>query len=48
MMFPCIECGKNLDESNFCKKVKNKCKDCFFQKTRMSSKWKVFHRKMVD
>ena len=28
MMFHCIECGKNLDENKFYKKVKNKCKDC--------------------
>ena len=28
MMFLCIECGKNLDESKFYEKVKNKCKGC--------------------
>ena len=28
MMFLCIEFGKKLDESNFYKKVKNKCKPC--------------------
>ena len=28
MMFHRIECGKNLDESDFYKKVENKCQDC--------------------
>ena len=32
MMFPCIECGKNLDEKRFYRKVKNRCKDCLNKK----------------
>ena len=32
MMFLCIECGKNLDENRFYRKVKNRCKDCLNKK----------------
>ena len=32
MIIHCIECGKNLDEINFYKKVKNKCKNCLNKK----------------
>ena len=32
MVFHCIESEKNLDESNFYRKVKNRCKDCLNQK----------------
>ena len=32
MVFHCIECGKNSDESNFLRKVKNRCKDCLNKK----------------
>ena len=32
MMFFCIECGKNLDENRFYRKVKNRCKDCLNKK----------------
>ena len=28
MILHCIECGKYLDEGNFYKNVKNKCKNC--------------------
>ena len=28
MTFPCIEYGKNSDETDFYKKLKNKCDDC--------------------
>ena len=32
MTLLCIECGKNLDESNFYRKVKNKYKGCLNKK----------------
>ena len=32
MTFLCIECGENLDESRFYRKVKNRCKDCLNKK----------------
>ena len=47
MMRLCDECGKNLDESNFYKKVKNKCNDCVNKKHRCQI-CGVFHKKMVE
>ena len=45
-MFLCIEGGKNLDESKFYEKVKNKCKDCL---KNSNVKYVVsFWRKRVD
>ena len=32
MMFLCIECGKNLDENRFYRKLKIRCKDCLNKK----------------
>ena len=32
MMFLCIDCGKNLDENRFYRKVKSRCKDCLNKK----------------
>ena len=32
MVFHCIECGRNLDENSFIKKVKIRCKDCLNKK----------------
>ena len=40
MMFLCIDCGKNLDENRFYRKVKNRCKDC--------SNKKVFYKKIDE
>ena len=34
MKFLCIECGKNLDESSFYKKVKKECQDCLNKKVK--------------
>ena len=33
MTYLCIECEKELDENNFYKKVKNKCKNWLNKKT---------------
>ena len=44
----CNERGKNLEESNFYRKVKNKCKISLNLKSQMSSMWKVLYKKMVD
>ena len=43
MMFHCIECGKNLEESNFFKKVKNKCEDCLKKYFKFEFCGKFFH-----
>ena len=48
MTFHCNECGKNLDESNFYKKVKNKCKNCLNKKLKCQACGKFFAKKMVD
>ena len=32
MTYLCIECKQELDENNFYKKVKNKCKNCLNKK----------------
>ena len=47
MLFLCMECGKNLDESNSYKKFKNKCKICLNKKHQMSSMWRVIHKKRL-
>ena len=44
MTFLCIECGKNLDESNFYRKVKNKCKNCLNKKLKCQVCGKFFTR----
>ena len=50
MTFFCFECGKNLDESIFYKKVKNRCKNCFNKKLKcqvcgmfFTKKWLTTH-----
>ena len=50
MTFLCIECGKNLDENNFYKKVKNKCKNCLNKNLKcqicgifFTKKWSITH-----
>ena len=47
MTFYCIECEKNLDESNFYKKVKNKCKDCLNKKFKCQVCGKFFSKKCL-
>ena len=47
MLFLCMECGKNLDESDYYRKFKNKCEICLNKKRQMSSMWKVFHKKRL-
>ena len=42
MTFLCIECGKNLDERNFYKKLKNRCKNCFNKKLKCQICGKFF------
>ena len=32
MIFLCIEYGKNFDENNLYRKLKNRCKDCLYKK----------------
>ena len=43
MTFFCIERGKNSDESNFYRKVKNKCKDCTYKKNKCELCGKVLY-----
>ena len=47
MMFLCIECGKNLDESKFYRKVKNRCKDCLNKKIKCDLCEKSFTKKWL-
>ena len=47
MMFHCIECGKNLDESNFYRKVKNRCKYCLNKKFKCELCGKFFTKKWL-
>ena len=47
MTFHCTECGKNLDESNFYKKVKNKCKNCLNKKLKCQVCGKFFSKKWL-
>ena len=49
-MFFCIECGKNLDENRFHRKVKSRCKDCSkkysnvnYVKSFFTKKWLTTH-----
>ena len=48
MTFLCIECGKKLDESNFYKKVKNKCKNCLNKKLNYQICGKFFTKKWMN
>ena len=47
MMFLCIECGKNLDENRFYRKVKNRCKDCLNKKFKCELCEKSFTKKWL-
>ena len=47
MMFQCTVCGKNLDESNFYRKVKNRCKDCLNKKIKCELCGKFFTKKWL-
>ena len=47
MTYLCNECGKNLDESNFYKKVKNRCKDCLNKKLKCQVCGKFFSKKWL-
>ena len=47
MVFHCIECGKNLGESNFYRKVKNRCKDCLNKKFKCELCGKFFTKKWL-
>ena len=47
MMFLCIECEKNLDESRFYRKVKNRCKDCLNKKFKCDFCGKFFTKKWL-
>ena len=47
MMFLCIECGKNLDESRFYRKVKNRCKECLNKKLKCGLCEKSFTKKWL-
>ena len=47
MVFHCIECGKNLDESKFYRKVKNRCKDCLNKKFKCELCGKFFTKKWL-
>ena len=47
MVFHCIECEKNLDESNFYRKVKNRCKNCLDKKFKCELCGKLFTKKWL-
>ena len=47
MMFLCIECGKNLDENRFYRKVKNRCKNCLNKKFKCEFCEKSFTKKWL-
>ena len=47
MMFLCVECGKNLDENRFYRKVKNRCKDCLNKKLKCEFCEKSFTKKWL-
>ena len=47
MMFLCIECGKNLDENELYRKVKNRCKGCLNKKFKCSFCGKFFTKKWL-
>ena len=46
-MLHCIECEKNLDESNFYRKVKNRCQDCLNKKFKCELCEKFFTEKWL-
>ena len=46
-MFLCIECGKNLDENSFNKKVKNRCKNCLNKNFKCKLCGKFFSKKWL-
>ena len=46
MTYLCIECGQ-VDENNFYKKVKNKCKDCLNKKLECDVCGKLFTKKWL-
>ena len=41
----CVECGKNLDENNFYRRVKNRCKDYLNKKFKFELCGKFFTKK---
>ena len=47
MVLHCIDCGKNLVESNFYRKVKNRCKNCLNKKFKCGLCGKVFTEKWL-
>ena len=47
MTILCIECGKNLDESNFYRKVKSICKECLIKKIKCQLCGKLFTKKWL-
>ena len=47
MTFLCIECRKDLEESYFYKKVKNKCKDCLNKKLKCQVCGNIFTKKWL-
>ena len=47
MTYHCNECEKNLEESNFYKKVKNRCKDCLNKKLKCEVCGKFFSKKWL-
>ena len=48
MTYLCIECKQELDENNFYKKVKNKCKDCLNKKLECKVCGKLFTKKWLN
>ena len=47
MTYLCIECGQELDENNFYRKVKNRCKDCLNKKFKCDFCEKSFTKKWL-
>ena len=47
MMFHCIECGRNLVENRFYRKVKSRCKDCLNKKFECGLCGKFFTKKWL-
>ena len=47
MTFLCIECGKNLNESSFYRKVKDKSEDCSNKKFKCQVCGKCFTKKWL-
>ena len=47
MTYLCIECKQELDENNFYKKVKNKCKGCLNKKLECKVCGKLFTKKWL-